>query len=315
MTVHSVTLAKARPRVAVVMSVHNGEPYLKAAIDSILSQTFEDFHFIIIDDGSMDRTADIVRRYAQLDKRVQLVKQSNIGLTASLNKGIAMSDAEFIARMDGDDIAVSNRLERQVLMLQDRLDLVACGTSYHAIDANGCRLNTRYTEKCHEQIDTENMLGNTAMAHPTMMFRRTVFEEVGGYDESYQTCQDLDLQLKFAEAGGLVNLSEPLLHYRWHDRNVSISKIKQQDQDVTLILRAARRRRNLPVAGGIPLVRWQFRRVLARKYAMGGQRRQALRFGAQSVVMRPFSPRSWYSALLVPWLGARWRRTTSRRVQ
>ncbi len=118
---------KEKPRVTVLMSVYNGEKYLREAIDSILNQTFKDFEFLIIDDGSTDSSADIIRSYT--DFRIRLIQnEKNIGLTRSLNKGLKLAKGEYIARMDVDDISLPIRFEKQVSFLDKYEDVKLVGS-------------------------------------------------------------------------------------------------------------------------------------------------------------------------------------------
>jgi len=121
------------------MSVYNAEKYLCKAIDSIVAQTFADFEFIVIDDGSTDSSPQILKRFAEKDSRLRVETRANKGLTRSLNEAIALSRGEFLARMDADDIALPNRLQIQVDFLQAYSDVVLLGGGYELIDgADGC---------------------------------------------------------------------------------------------------------------------------------------------------------------------------------
>jgi len=115
------------PKVTVLMPVYNGEKYLNEAIDSILGQTFKDFKFLIINDGSTDGTADILKSYK--DSRIKVTNnEKNIGLTKSLNKGLKMAKSEYIARMDADDISLPTRLQKQVEFMDSHPKVGVCGT-------------------------------------------------------------------------------------------------------------------------------------------------------------------------------------------
>jgi len=122
-------------KISVVMSVYNGEKYLREAIDSILSQTFHDFEFIIIDDGSNDGSAEVVRSYT--DSRIRFVQQENRGLAAALNRGVLLARSGLIARMDQDDISMPDRFEKQYEYLQKHKEVVALGAAAVWIDVNG----------------------------------------------------------------------------------------------------------------------------------------------------------------------------------
>lgn len=277
------------------MSVYNGERYLRPAMDSLLAQTLGDFELIVVDDGSADSSREILSEYAAADNRVRLVTQQNQGLTRSLNNALAVSQGEYIARMDADDICYPQRFERQVVYLEAHPDVVCVGTGYMAIDGQGWELGVRHMVTDAADIDRRHLTGDTSLAHPTIMVRAKAMQDVGGYDEQYKTTQDLDLFLRLAEMGTIANLDEPLLYYRWHDDNISVRKAGQQDLDCTAIVAAAHRRRGLPVPPGVPRARWMFRRIMAQKYATNGQRKRAVSFAWQALRMRPLSLRSWYT--------------------
>ena len=280
------------------MSVHNGARYLREALESVLAQTYGDFELIVVDDGSSDQTNEILREYANKDSRVRLIVQENQGLTKSLNSALALARGEFVARMDADDICFPERFEKQVEFLVQHPEFALVGTAYWAIDQTGARLGIRSMSTDPVEIDRRHLRGNTSLAHPAIMVRREMMEKIGGYDERYPTSQDLDLFLRLAEIGPITNINQPLLYYRWHEENISVCKTNRQDRDCTAIVAAAHRRRGLTVPRGLPVARWDFRRVMARKYAAGGNRRQALQFAWQAVCMRPISLRSWYTMFL-----------------
>ena len=195
------------PTVSVLMSVYNGERYLRPAVESILAQTFADFEFVIIDDGSKDASASILRRYADRDPRVKLtVREENEGLTAKLNEAFATSRGKYLARMDCDDVALPERFARQVALL-DADPTVACtGGWFQLIDGAGRLLTTFRPPTDDAAIQAKLVCGHTAICHPCAMIRRTALERVGGYDTRFKTSQDLDLWLRLGEVGRRVTL-------------------------------------------------------------------------------------------------------------
>ncbi|WP_442483191.1 glycosyltransferase family 2 protein [Aeoliella sp. SH292] len=286
------------PRISVLMSVYNGERYLRPAMDSLVAQTFADFELIVVDDGSTDASPQTLDEYAAADARIRVVHQANRGLTRSLNHALSLATGEYIARMDADDICFPERFARQVAYMDLHPEVLCLGTGYEAIDAEGNSLGPRRMSEDPAMLDRSHLAGNTSLAHPTILVRRDAMLQIGGYDEAYKTTQDLDLFLRLAELGTVVNIDEPLLYYRWHDENVSVRKVDQQDLDTTAIVAAAHRRRGLPIPKGMPQARWTFRRVMARKYALAGDRRQAVRFACQAIRIRPLNLRSWYTLFL-----------------
>jgi len=237
------------PTVSVLMTVYNGRKYLAAAIDSILSQTFGDFEFLIIDDGSKDDSPAILRDYANRDSRVRVITQVNKGLTHSLNEGLQLARGRYIARMDADDLSLPQRIEKQVKFLDDHPEYVLIGCRCMLIDPDGYPIREKPdTVADHDQIDGLLMKMGWPLVHPAVMMRAEVVRKIGGYDESYRTNQDHELFLRLAEVGKLANLQEILLRYRQHFESVGFTKVESQALTVVEIARAAHQRRGLPFA-------------------------------------------------------------------
>jgi glycosyltransferase involved in cell wall biosynthesis len=287
----------SNPKVSIAMSVYNGDAYLRESLDSLQSQTLNDWELVVIDDGSTDSSGRILDEYAVRDPRFRVVHQENKGLTRSLNESISLAKGEFIARMDADDACHPERLAKQVQFLQEKSDYVAVGCRTTLVDQQGQELRRTSQPLDHPSIDTMLIRGVTAIAHPSLMIRRCALDVVGGYCELYRTAQDLDLLLKLTEQGRVANLEEPLLRYRWHAENVSVRKADQQDRDVTAILQAALKRRGLPPLRGVPPIRLQIRRNLARQYAMAGNRAVALQMAWGACRLRPSSVGNWGTLL------------------
>ena len=222
------------PTISVIMSVFNGKEYLADAVNSILNQTWSDFEFIVIDDGSTDGSTALLRELQATDHRIRLVHQQNIGLTASLNRAIHCARGEFIARMDSDDRSDANRFAAQLEYLASHPECVALGSWLLLIDPDGDALGEQRTPTSHDDIVDSLYRGIGALPHPSVLMRRASLERVGGYRESFRYAQDLDLWLRLSDFGKLANLVEPLLQYRLHPN--SITSHKRRDQ-----LAAARR--------------------------------------------------------------------------
>ena len=238
----------AAPTVSVLMTVYNGRRYLPSAIDSILAQTYRDFEFLIIDDGSKDDSARILARYARRDGRVRAISRENKGLTRSLNEGIQRVRGKYVARMDSDDVSLPARLEKQVQFLDGHADHVLVGCRCTLIDPAGYPIcEKRDVVLDHEQIDESLMKMGWPLVHPAVMIRTAALRQIGGYDERYRTNQDHDLFLRLAEVGKLANLPEVLLLYRQHFESVGFTKVESQTLTVVEIARAAHQRRGLPV--------------------------------------------------------------------
>jgi len=214
------------PVISVMMAVHNGEGFLAEAIESILHQTFDDFEFLIIDDGSTDKSPTILSAYAARDDRVRLVSQPNQGLTKSLNTAFRTARGEFIARFDADDIALPQRFERQVSALRADTALVLVGSEVELITHDGLCLGARGHAIDHDEIRRRLLLGDGgALTHPAVMIRQSALKAVGGYDETFPKGQDLDLFLRLSELGKVTNLPDTLLLWRQHDSSINRTRI------------------------------------------------------------------------------------------
>lgn len=200
----------AAPAVSVVMAVKDGERYVEKAVRSVLGQTLRNFELIVVDDGSSDMTPEILDRFA--DARMRVITQPNHGLAESLNKGVRVARSSLIARMDADDIAEPERLERQVSFMMERPEVGLLGTAALIIDEKGTQVR-QWTPPLDDAVIRRELIRANQFAHPSVMFRKDVFEAVGGYaDMPY--AQDYDLWLRMAGCCKLANLPEPLVRRR-----------------------------------------------------------------------------------------------------
>jgi len=205
------------PRVSVVMSVYNEEPYVGHAIDSILRQTFRDFEFVIIDDGSVDRTPHILQSYR--NPRLRIYHQENQGQSASLNRGIQLAAGAYIARMDADDIALPQRLEREVRFLDVHPDIALVGTWCMKVNtATGHERLQRLPE--NDAAIRRFLVVDNPFIHSSVMIRRSVIETVGLYDRRL-IWQDYDLWVRVAGNHRMANIPEPLMVRRKHPASIS----------------------------------------------------------------------------------------------
>lgn len=234
----------SRPRVSVLMPVYNGEKYVAEAIDSILAQTFEDFEFLIINDGSTDGTREILERYAAQDGRIRVLHRENRGITPTLNELLELARGDLAARMDSDDIAFPDRFAQQVRHFDENPDCVLVGGAVVIIDPKGRELHSRTAPLLHHEI-VDGFLGRKGhpLCHPATMFRRGRAIESGGYREGYIHAEDLDFFLRLAEVGKLANLAAPLLKYREHGGKVSAKFARLQGETTRRILMEAHQRR------------------------------------------------------------------------
>lgn len=226
-----------KPVISVIMSVFNGVEFLAAAIESIRSQTVRDFEFIIIDDGSTDGSLALLTMCAGKDKRIRLISRENRGLIASLNEAAALAKAPLLARMDCDDIAHPARFELQLRSFEARQNLVALGAQTHVIGKDGLSLGKIHRYPIGKsEFKLNYPLGGPFVAHPLLMMRAEAFRKVGGYRAPFVAAEDLDLVYRLLEIGEVDNLSDTLLDYRFHGKNVSIvGGYKQMLARATLI--------------------------------------------------------------------------------
>lgn len=203
------------PKVSVLMPVFNSEVYLSEAIDSILNQTFEDFEFIIIDDGSNDRSQEIVRSYS--DPRIRFyVNKQNMGVAATLNRGLELATGEYIARMDSDDISLPNRFKEQVDFLNRHQSVGVIGSNIEVFGEN-LVTTTRNFPQNSQKLKAE-LLFSSCFAHPAVMIRRKCLIQYKlKYSPEYNGIEDYVLWWRMAEVTELGSVNRVLLRYRQHE--------------------------------------------------------------------------------------------------
>jgi len=196
------------PAVSVVMTVYNGEPWVGEAVDSILAQTFEDFELVVVDDGSTDGTPDTLRRRA--GPRLHVIRQRQTGQTPALNVALRQARGPLIARMDADDVALPERLARQVAFFATNPSVGLLGTGSHEISPEGKILSTDVPPVDDRAIRRE-LIRRNPFVHSAVMFRRAALDAAGPYDEGFVVAQDYDLWLRMSRVTTLANLPEPLV--------------------------------------------------------------------------------------------------------
>lgn len=204
--------------VSVIMPVLNAERYLKEAVESILNQTHQNLELLAVDDGSADGTLNILSDYAGRDKRVRVLRNSGSGISAALNMGIDLAKGEYIARMDADDISFVNRIENQVVYMENHTDIGICSTQIQLLGEDG---SYHDTQKCPEENDRIRLelLNRCVIAHPTVMFRGSAVRNRWRYHIMPE--EDYDLWTRMAAAEKFACLPEILLYYRMHSDSVS----------------------------------------------------------------------------------------------
>ena len=219
-------------KISVVIPVHNGEKYLAQAIESVLGQTFRDFELLIVDDGSTDRSAEIIRTYTERDPRVRCLSQENRGVAAAGNLGLQEARAEWVARLDADDVFLPEKLERQVAFLRRNPDAKIVGTLACFISHAGKHLGLVGTEGPHTPSEYFRLIGENRPIYfvnsSTLMHRETVLA-VGGYRASFAPAEDVDLWIRMAEQQHLMlKVPEPLLLYRLHGASLTMTQNARQ---------------------------------------------------------------------------------------
>ncbi len=214
------------PVISVVMSVYNEENYVAASIESILNQTFNDFEFVIINDGSTDKTQEILERYIQQDERIRLiVNQSNLGLATSMNKGLTVAKGRYIAMMDAADISHAERLEKQVKFLEANSNVSLLGSWVYWIDEN-----KRIIGKWDRAVRVNSILlyETGGLLHPSVMARKELYEVLGFYDTHHYYSPDFDLHARALKNHfSIANIPEFLLSSMRRDSGIQIRELRK----------------------------------------------------------------------------------------
>jgi len=209
------------PLVSVLLPVYNGEPYLAAALESVLRQDYKRLEVIAIDDGSTDRSLHILRRYQEADGRLRVVTRENRGLVATLNEGMTMAKGELIARMDADDIAYQTRFSRQIALFQEQPRLGISGTGVDRLI--GDRVVRGTPNPIHRSADWHVLsMFYTVFMHSTVMYNRNVIPaDMLTYDATYVHAEDFDLFRRITREFPAAMIDESLVAYRVHDESVT----------------------------------------------------------------------------------------------
>lgn len=235
------------PRVSVLIPIYNAERYLERAIRSILEQTYEDFEIVAVDDGSKDNSLQLLERLRDVDERLRILSRPNTGIVGALNDGLAVARGELIARMDADDIALPDRLAKQVAFLEANPRCVAVGSAFIFIDADDALLQWNPRPVDHASIERDLLSGDGgALIHPVVTFRRRAIDQAGGYRKETEWVEDLDLFLRLAQVGELANLPDVLLYYRYHTQSVNFTRNAGRMERQKLALAQAHAARGLP---------------------------------------------------------------------
>jgi glycosyltransferase involved in cell wall biosynthesis len=285
------------PAVTVLMPVYNAERFVAQTVETILNQTFRDFEFLVINDGSTDRSLEILQGYAARDPRLRIISRPNTGYVAALNEGLELARGEFIARIDADDLADPRRLELQVARMRQEPRLVALGSSASAIDEDGLPLGDYSVPLTHEDIEAHHLRGSSAIHHPAVMLRPDAVKRVGGYRRELMPCEDFDLWLRLGEVGRLENLLDKLLTKRLFAGSAVATNLEKQEKLVKHILNETWQRRGLGGRPEMPPRRLRDRVDLYRQWGWmalrSGHLRSSRRYAFRAIVSRPLDKASW----------------------
>lgn len=229
------------PVISVVMSVYNGQKYLRESIDSILNQTYKNFEFIIINDGSKDDSLDMLLEYQTKDNRISIVNQNNIGLTRSLNRGVKLAVSEYIARQDADDISLPTRFEKQLNYMVNHPEVAVIGCLADVFSVDGV-LRTSRDHKYSQKGIKQHLASKNLFMHGSAMIRKSHLAKVGFYHEFFRHSQDYDLWLRLSQYFDIDILPEHLYQYRVTAEAISVSKwpIQKQYADIARKLHVER---------------------------------------------------------------------------
>ncbi|MDQ8205632.1 glycosyltransferase [Pelagicoccus sp. SDUM812003] len=217
-----------KPAISIVMSVYNSEKYLAESIESILHQTFTDFEFIIIDDGSADRSRSIIESYLAKDKRITLISRENKGLPYSLNEGIALAEGRYIARMDADDISLPNRIEKQIAFMDSHKEIGVCGTLAYLFQDNPTKRQVLRHPEDHDSLRVR-LLFSVCFIHPTVIIRKKLLDELDYiYNVDFNNSQDYELWSRLADKTRFFNIQQPLIYYRVSPTSITANTNKER---------------------------------------------------------------------------------------
>ena len=211
------------PRVSVILPVYNESNHISKAIDSIINQSYEDIEIIVIDDSSEDGTQEILSGIS--DERLKVcVRSDKSGVTSARNDGLGMVDGEFIAIHDADDWSDEKRFEKQISYLDKNSEVALVGTGAYLVDREG---NIQSRRRVDQSPSLSDLFEHNEFVHGSVMIRRNILEEIGGYDEWFTVAEDYDLWLRLADEYEVRNIDEPLYYFRQHDDSLYGSNLEE----------------------------------------------------------------------------------------
>lgn len=210
-----------KPAITVLMPCYNAQRWLREAIESVLSQTYENFEYILVDDGSTDETLEVINEYASKDRRLNVIAKRNTGLVDSLNVGIKQAKGEWIARLDADDISMPDRLAKQFDFTNRNPQVVLVGGGCIEIDEGGNFLKQHSYPVKHERLLNRLERLKAFFPHSSAFFKKDHVLKIGGYNTRFIRSQDWDLWLRIAETAPIGCLPDPVIKLRKHASMIS----------------------------------------------------------------------------------------------
>jgi glycosyltransferase involved in cell wall biosynthesis len=212
------------PAVSVIMPVFNGERWIAEAIQSVLEQTFADFELIIVNDGSSDASLEIINQFAEKDSRVRIFDEQNRGQSVARNYGVKQARGEWIACIDADDLWHPHRLEKQINLIYADKEIILVGTGLLIIDEFGFRGRSYNFPVKHKNLVKRLVDFRPFFAHSSAIYKKEIFDELGGYRDILKTAEDHDLWLRLSERGKIGCIRSILVSIRKHNNNISSSE-------------------------------------------------------------------------------------------
>jgi glycosyltransferase involved in cell wall biosynthesis len=296
----------AEPRFSIVLPVYNGAKYLREALASVRWQTLADWECVCINDGSTDGSGEILEQFAAADGRFRVVHQANAGIVAALNRGIGEAQADWIARMDADDVALPERLAVQARYVEAHPKTLVLSSHMACMDAAGLPIGVQCGPTEHAEIERRLLGGQNTINHPTVVMRRDAVVAARMYRREFEWVEDADLWLRLAQKGRLATVPQVLLKYRLHAGSVCSTRSETQGRVMREMLVAARAERGLPAEASETSSRRRRRskrppasHKWARRAARSGYYRTAWVYWKQQAREAPWSMTTMRAALEV----------------
>lgn len=229
-------------QVSVIIPTYNSAQYLDAAVKSVLEQTFTDYEILIIDDGSTDKTEEVIKQFGD---SVRYIRQKNQGVSVARNLGIKESVGKYVAFLDADDVWLPAKLEKQILALEKAHDSKVCYTEYISVSDDMKPTELKRLRTNGSVLNDLLLRGNVVGPPSALMCERVLFEKLGGFDSNLSLCADWEMWFRLSLATDLFFLKEPLVKYRLHDSNMS-KNVKLLEEDTVRLLEKSFAIKSLP---------------------------------------------------------------------